>query len=150
MGYFIERWIHYPIATLVAFAFLHLRGYSVLPTNLSDLFATALTVASIGAGFLFTTSSILMTITNRRIVKTAQKSGLYRRIMRYVIGATKWCLVLALVSAVGVVKQPPVGEVWGQILLGVWVFLAAATATATYRVLHIFSAILDLVSNADE
>ncbi len=126
---------------VAAAAYASFQGKS-LPTGLHDLFNAAVNIAAIGVGFLLTASSILVSADDRKIVQAAKQIGAYRLLVKYMLAATYWCLVTAVVSAVALLFDPQWRLVWYPMAFTGWLFFAVAAAAALLRVLVVFAHVL--------
>jgi len=139
-----ERYCHW-ITAVVAVG-VWLAAKVDVPPNLSELLSVVVGMASIAAGFLFTTGSILLAIDKRWIIQRGKELGAYQNLIDYLLEATKWCLLLAVVSTAGVAFQVDCHASWVRWGFSCWLFLAVGSLVATVRVLRIFSIVLRAVS----
>lgn len=150
MGAFAER--HYPwLGGMISggICYLLLRHWTI-PPGTKDLLAGLLNVAAIMVGFLVTAKSILLSIDDRWIIKRSKEAGAFEMLVGYMVAATYWWLGTALLSALGVAMIPSSLADWQKIIavrmFAVWVFVAATSVLAAFRVLTIYSSILRSIS----
>lgn len=150
MGARAER--HYPwLGGLVSAGVCYwLLRTSTIPPGTKDLLASFLNVAAIMIGFLVTAKSILLSIDDKWIIQRSKEAGAYEMLVSYLVAATYWWLITALLSALGVALVPPTLQDWQHIiavrLFSFWIFAASTAILTALRVLTIYSSILRSVS----
>ena len=134
MGALIEK--HYPwllgLITAVVCARLIFRMWA-LPPGTKDLFTATLNVAAIAVGFLFTAKSILISIDNRWIIQRGKESGAYQMLIAYMLSATYWWLITAVLSGIGLAILPA-GLKEAQKVVAIWCFSGWVFFAATANI----------------
>lgn len=118
----------------------------------NELFAAAVNVASIGAGFLGTMVALLLSLDERPVVQMAKRTVVYRRLVRYMLSAIVWCFLAAVASAIGSLhdfKEPLVDTV-SQVLFCAWIGITVTAVVSTGRVILILWELLLIVSRREE
>jgi hypothetical protein len=132
-------WLSGLIAALV-YAALHQRWS--LPTGIHDAFAAAVNIAAIGVGFLLTANSILVSADDKTIIRLAKEAGVYKVLVRYMLSATYWCLMAAILSVIGLLYDPAWRLPWYPSALAMWMFFASGATASLFRVLLVFAQFL--------
>jgi len=91
-GLAIERIAPYlmGIAAVVVYGVFG-RQQEISP-NIKDIFASTVSIAGAGAGFMLAAASILATISNSWFLKRAKEAGVFTRLVQYLLVAMGWCL----------------------------------------------------------
>lgn len=89
-----------------------------------------------------TSNAILVAASNRWIVSRAKELPVFGQLVRYILAATKWCLAVAVLSAVALIFDPNWHLPWYPVGIAGWTFLAIGAVTAFVRVLLVFGVVL--------
>jgi hypothetical protein len=153
MGALVER--NYPWLAGLVVAGLCFWGFrtSTIPVGTKDLMTSFLNIAAIIVGFLVTSKAILLSIDTKWIIQRSKESGAYGMLVGYMVSATYWWMAAAFLSAVGLALIPatPLAD-WQKpyavALFSGWVFVAVTASLAAFRVLNIFSIVLQTLSRS--
>jgi hypothetical protein len=146
---FFERSLAWLSGLIAAIGYLSLSRWISIPTGVHDLFSAAVNIAAIGVGFLLTANSILVSADEKWIVQRAKEAGAYQLLVGYLLGATRWCLAAAILSAVAMLYDPKWDLRWYPVALSVWIYIAIGAAAALVRVLNIFAQVLLALGEED-
>jgi hypothetical protein len=142
----IENW--YPTVGAVAvalFVVVYCRWQSgwIPPKATSDVLSAVINVSAIAVGFLAAAKSILFTIEHTRIIRLLKSANRLREVVRYMMRAINVSFALAGVSTAALLADADAHHWYTSPLAVVWSFLLAASALTYYRVIRIFSIILE-------
>jgi hypothetical protein len=126
------------VAAVVIFVFYR-RGYT--NHDMAQILGTVLTVGSIGAGFVATAKSILLTLSGRT-VRRLKVAGYYSILVEYMIHATRWCLILSAVSLAGCFIDMKAQSLYCDGFFAIYGGLTALTGASVYRTFHTFSELI--------
>lgn len=138
---------HYPIiiGALAAFGYLllfeHYPKYA-LTKGLRDLITASITISAIGIGFLATAKATIMSLASSKIVKWLKEAGAYTSIIICFMDAVEFCIASTLISGLLLLidfQDPPKYFLCG---VAIWVFATTSALVATYRIIRLFSKIL--------
>lgn len=146
----VEKW--YPLCAGLVIGLVYGWWFPWRPESkaLNALLPTIVSISAIAVGFIATAMSILVSMHGRRTIRSLRQMGTYDLLIRYMIGAVQWCLVLAVVSAVLLLTDLSSIERWLRWVLGAWVFLTIGTGLACFRIMSIFFAILRMDQQSEE
>ena len=106
------------------------------------LLEASITVSSIAVGFLATSKSILIALDDKAIVRNLKKIGHYGRLTDFFITGIYTCFILTLLSSVLLLIDFKQINVWKELLIALWLFIASYSTCACYRIIRLFSLIL--------
>lgn len=136
----IEHNAAWAVAVILAAAYW-LWGREFEPaTPFKELAQAALNVAAISVGFLVSSKTILLSLTNSRVVKRLRASGHFGVILGYFVSAIWWSIGMAISSAVMLLFDfaPKSLCVEKYAVLAAWVFILGGTLGANARVIYLF------------
>jgi hypothetical protein len=139
----LERWN--PLLGGVIAAAVSWHYFPVFPVpadSAPSLFSAIVSLSAISVGFLATAKAILFSIDQTLIVRQLQANVHYSRLVDFLLSAIHWSFALAIFSAGCFTVDLKNSVSWHRYYLTVWVFVLAAASLATYRVIHIFGALL--------
>ena len=150
MRLWFEKWYPPVGALLTCAAWVLLRRAVPLPLGTMDVFRAVVTAAAMGLGFLMTTTSILLSLNERWIIRRSRQEGAYALVVDYLISACRWCLSLAFFSAAALFVDARSFVWWHAYAFAVWLGLAVGTVLAVYRIVYFLTVILRSVSSPDD
>lgn len=138
---------YYPLICGSILAFSYLCIFSLYPRfSLTDrfreLFIAAITINAIAVGFLATAKATLLSIHDSKVIIWMKDSGVYEITIKHFMDAVKLsmlCSVLSMLLLLIDFKNPVKYVLWG---IAVWIFLVTYAMLALYRIINIFSKIL--------
>lgn len=125
-------------------------GRLPFPANWKELLGAVFTASATGAGFLFTAASILLSMSERRVIRWGRETGAYRMFAGYLTNGVWWCLVAALNTLLMFLVDFSKSAAWHRPVFCLWVGLSSGAAVAVLRVLVILAAILQRASQDGE
>ncbi len=130
------------IIGLIVF-FVHYRFATTwLPKEANDLLSNTINLSGIAVGFLATGQALLCSLSDNFVVKILKEHKRFDHMLRYFTWAIFLCLLLALSSLAGYAIDVSAVLIQKPYLFSLWLGIFAAAATATLRVLILFSMIL--------
>lgn len=133
------------IGAIAAFGYLLLFKYHpkyAMPKGLRDLITASITISAIGVGFLATAKATMMSLASSKIMKWLKETGAYTSIIISFMDAIELCIASTIVS--GILLLIDFQDPAKCLLAGVaiWLFFTTAALVATYRIIRLFSKIL--------
>jgi cobalamin synthase len=116
--------------------------------NVIPLFSAAINVGAIGAGFLATCQSVLITGTDNRVLNAMRKNEHFKRLLAFIANSIKCSFLLAIVSAIFMVCDFQKADSIHSVLLTVWLLIACMTASSCYRSIGILLNLLETPPSA--
>lgn len=121
-------------------------GRVPFPANWKELLGPLFTASATGAGFLFTSASILISMDHQPILKWGRQTGAYELLACYLNRGIAWCLLSALGSLLMFLPNFTTQAWWHRMAFSGWWLVMAGSAIAVVRVFLIFAAILGQVA----
>lgn len=132
----LERW--YPYAAALLAGVLWWRFALVLPVDLKEFLAAAISLGAILTGFIATSQAILASLPTDTVVGRLRASGYIEDLICYLAAALYGCLIFSAFSIVGFFLIGALPRWYGAI----WAALALFSTLAFHRVSRIFFKIL--------
>ncbi len=137
-----EAWGPWIVSAALAIGAREWASSHALPQSLPNLLNGTIALSAIAIGFLATSKSVLLSLSDRLVVKQLKTSGLYVRLMGYFMTAIRWSFALAVLSVVGLLCEFETDGKPHPYVFAVWVFVLSATGACSYRVIHFFGRIV--------
>ncbi|HMO64505.1 MAG TPA: hypothetical protein PKC18_07730 [Lacipirellulaceae bacterium] len=123
---------------------LAIFGREWRPANLEALLSDTVSIAGIAAGFLISGQTLLIGLTDNRVVRFLRDVGRFGDVLRYFSSALWWCVWLVAAT----LSLRFIGEPVPDLVFAAWVGLMAGAAGATIRILVVFQRILEAQSSS--
>jgi hypothetical protein len=142
MSAWVERTYPLLLGFLVGLIALYVTKLYGVTDSIKDIFSAVMNICGITVGFLATVETIILAFNDQHIIKQLKKTGSYKRILNYFLGAIQYSFVLLVLSAIGLSLDFKTDSIWQPYFLGVWCWTLATSILSYYRAIDIFSAIL--------
>ncbi len=139
---YVEGWGPWVVSIIAAVTAYVWAESDPLPSTLGNLLNATVGVSAIAVGFLATAKSILLSMSDKWVVKQLKKVGYYQRLMGYFMTAIRWSFVLAIFSALGLLLDFQKDPQPRPFLFALWILALAGTGACSYRVIHFFARIV--------
>lgn len=114
----------------------------LIPENVKELLAAAISIGAILAGLLGNAMAILFSIDGKAVIQGLRKTGHFDGLVNYLLGAIFWSSLMAVLSGVGLLVDVKPKELPNPVAASVWFFATVASIVAYGRVINLFSRIL--------
>jgi hypothetical protein len=145
----LERW--YP-----RLGFLAALGASTVgfrhhpyPPGSADVLRVTVTAASMGLGFLMATTSILISQSQKWIIRRMREEGAFELVISYLVSACRWSLILSASSVLSLFSSAGPAAWWHGYAFAGWVALAVGTGLSIYRIIDLLADILRSMTNQE-
>lgn len=108
-----------------------------------DILGATLGLAGIGAGFLATAQSIIISFEDKPIIRSLKKTPYYQLIVSYLQSAIRFSCLLAVYSSAGLLID--LKEPWNQAraaYFAAWLWLTVTSMLAYWRIMRTYRSIL--------
>lgn len=124
------------------------RGMGVAE-SIDEIIELTAQVSAICAGFMITAKSILITSSEKRVLRYLKEKKQYKPLMRYFQEAELMSLFVLIWSGLLLMMDLTDGSLWDNIGLSVWIFLVTFALAAVFRVVRLFN-LINLANTKNE
>lgn len=141
MGLFFERTGQCIIGLFITLIAVMFKFKSSDFENFKDILSSAINLSAITLGFLATSMSMLISLTNDDIIARLKKYNLYGLLIKYLKSSIYWSLSIAVISSIGLFFNK--GNAFSNYYFYCWIFLCSVGILSIIRVIRILMKILD-------
>lgn len=134
------------IIPVVIFLIIIYEGIDI-SKNVLSLLSSIISVFSIAIGFLATVMTIMLSLTNSRVIIQLNKIGLYSTVNKYLIHAIIWCFIAVMAAVLALFVESFLDGRQYFYLLAVIVYSSSVAALACIRIFRVFKRILEHLEN---